>query len=470
MVPFPSSPTSLRAGRERRSFTVLSACLLLWAALNAACAKPAAPAAPVSPMFPAFEFPAAAADAAGATPALLERHQQAWNLLQSGQARAAARAFADIVSKAPAFFPAKAGLGYTELAERNYGAAVTAFDATLAQAPDYVPALAGRADALVAAEKPVEAIGALEALVKADPSRTPARTRLEGLRLTTIEGLVEEARQARQRGELDRARDAWTRALQAAPESAFMYRELAAVERQLGRLDEAKAHAASALRLDDRDASSAALLGEIEAARGDLAAALEAYRRAQTLDPRADYRPRIAEIERRVALAALPEAYRAIAERPQITRGDLAALAGVALERWLEGSDTALAPLITDARGHWAQRWILAVAASGLMEVYPNHTFQPGTPVRRSDVADLVQRTLERAAARNPAAPAAWRSAAPGFTDLPSTHAAYAAAAAAVAAGVMRADAGQAFAPQRLVTGAEASAIVERLAALVTRP
>jgi tetratricopeptide (TPR) repeat protein len=403
-------------------------------------------------------------------PALLERHQQAWNLLQSGQARAAARAFADIVAKAPAFFPAKAGLGYSELAERDYRAAVTAFDATLAQEPEYVPALAGRADALLAAEKPVEAIAALEALVKADPSRTAARTRLEGLRLTTIELLVEEARQARQGGELERARDAWTRALQAAPDTAFMFRELAAVERQLGRLDEAKAHAASALRLDDRDASAAALLGEIETARGDLNAALEAYRRAQSLDPRADYRPRIAEIERRVALAALPEAYRTIADRPQITRGDLAALAGVTLERWLAGIDAGAAPLLTDVRGHWAQRWILIVSASGLMEVYPNHTFQPGTPVRRSDAADLVQRTLERASARNPALPTPWRSAAPTFADLPSSHAAYVAAAAAVGSGVMQADAGETFAPQRLVTGAEASALVERLAALVTRP
>jgi tetratricopeptide (TPR) repeat protein len=317
---------------------------------------------------------------------------------------------------------------------------------------------------------PVEAIGALEALVRADPSRTPARTRLEGLRLTTIERLVEEARLARQRGELEPAREAWTRALQAAPESAFMYRELAAVERQLGRLDEAKAHAASALRLDDRDAASAALLGEIDAARGDLTAALDAYRRAQALDPRADYGPRIAEIERRVALAALPEAYRAIAGRQTITRGDLAALAGVALERWLGGGETTQAPLITDARGHWAQRWILALGSSGLMEVYPNHTFQPGAPVRRSDVADLVQRTLERAATRNPSAPTTWRSAAPTFPDLPATHAAYAAAAAAVGAGVMQTDAGQAFAPQQLVTGAEASAIVDRLTALVMQP
>jgi tetratricopeptide (TPR) repeat protein len=332
-----------------------------------------------------------------------------------------------------------------------------------------LPALSGRADALLASDRTIEAIGALEALLKVDPSRAAARTRLESLRLGAIDALVEEGRQARQRGDLEGARDAWSRALQAAPESAFMYRELAGIERQLGRLDEARTHALLAAKLDDRDAATQALLADVEIARGDLNAGLAALRRAQELDSRTDYRPRIAELERRIALASMPEAYRAIAASPQITRGDLAALVGVALERWLAGAGNASAPLITDTRDHWAQRWILQTSAAGLMEVYPNHTFQPAAPVRRSDIADTVQRTLDRAAARN-AGERTWSLASVSFTDLPISHAGYPAASVAVGAGVMQADPGQAFAPQRLVTGAEASAIVERLAALVLRP
>jgi tetratricopeptide (TPR) repeat protein len=439
--------------------------------LSTACGKPAVVSAPMAPAFPSFEFPELTAIDPAPPPAIVERHQGAWNLLQAGQPRSAARAYADIIARAPAFFPARAGLGYSELAERNYKAAVNAFDASLAQSPQYIPALAGRVEALLASERPIEAIGALEALLGADPSRAAARTRLESLRLSTIDALVEEGRQARQRGELERAREAWTRALQAAPESAFMYRELAGIERQIGRLDDARGHALAALRLDERDAAAQLLLAEIESARGDLAAALAAFRRAQELDTRADYRARIADLERRQALAALPEAYRAIGARPQITRGDLAALAGVALEPWLTRAGVGSAPLVTDVRGHWAQRWILLTTAAGVMEVYPNHTFQASAAVRRSDVASLVQRTLERAAALDPAQAATRRPTSPAtFSDLPPTHASYPAAAVAVGSGVMQADPGDAFAPQRAVTGAEASAIVERLAAQVLHP
>jgi tetratricopeptide (TPR) repeat protein len=463
---------------ETPSVLLRDPCVTRWAGLVAcvvlvlsgeACSKRTVTPAPIGPVYPAFEFPAITGLLEQTPAPVLQRHQDAWNLLQTGQARAAARAYAEIISRQPSFFPAKAGLGYSELAERDYKAAVSAFDATLQASPTYLPALAGKAEALVAAERSVDAIAALEALLAADPSRTAARTRLEALRLSTIEALVEEGRQARQRGDLDRARLAWTRAVQASPESAFMHRELASVERQAGQLDAAREHAQEALRLDDRDAASHALLGDVEAARGNAPAALAAYRRALELDARADYRTRIGELERGVAVAALPESYRSIAASPQLTRGDMAALLGFAFDSWMTAGSGPSGPLITDTRGHWAQRWILEVAAAGLMEVYPNHTFQPDAVMRRADLADVVRRTLEAGETRNPSVAAPWRTAKASFSDLPPSHAAYGAAALAVGSGIMQPDPGQTFAPRRPVTGAEATAVVDRLTALLLR-
>ena len=50
--------------------------------------------------------------------------------------------------------------------------------------------------------------------------------------------------------------------------------------------------------------------------------------------------------------------------------------------------------VVTDVRGHWARPWIEATARAGAMEVFSNYTFQPGTPLRRADVADVVHRVL----------------------------------------------------------------------------
>ncbi|HEY8549389.1 MAG TPA: tetratricopeptide repeat protein, partial [Vicinamibacterales bacterium] len=156
----------------------------------AGCAARRAVPPPATPLYPAFEFPGLETPLPGVTEDVMARHQDGWNLLQSGQPGAAARVFTSILEKTPAFYPAKAALGYTALAHRNYDAAIGAFDAVLAQAPKYLPALSGRADALLAANRPVEAIKALEALIAADPSRTAAKTQLESLRLGAIESLV----------------------------------------------------------------------------------------------------------------------------------------------------------------------------------------------------------------------------------------------------------------------------------------
>ena len=355
--------------------------LLALALAAGACApkKLPPPAAAVAPAFPTFERPELIEPLPVPLPAAVsQRYDAGWTSLQAGRPEEASATFTEVIGSTPAFYPARAAHGYARLAARDINGAVTSFDAALAARPGYLPALAGRAEALIAGHRDVEAIGALEALIAADPQRTAARTRLETLRLQVIEGLVAEARAARQRNDLDAARTAWTRAVEASPDSADFLRELAQVERQAGQLDAALTHARAALLLDDGDAPTQALVGELESARGNLRPALEAYTRAAARDPRPEYRARIEDLERRIDLAGMPGAFRSIGERGAISRGDLAALLGARLEPLLAAARTQPIPLMTDVRGHWAQRWILDVARAGVMEVFPNHTFQPG--------------------------------------------------------------------------------------------
>ena len=426
---------------------------------------PSAPAA--TPAYPAFERPELVGPLAAPLPAAVTlRYDQGWTRLQAGQPEEAAAIFTEVIRSTPAFYPARAAHGYARLAAHDVPGAVASFDAALTAHPGYVAALAGRADALIAGKRDVEAIGALEALIAADPQRTAARTRLETLRLQVIEGLVAEARAARQRNDLDAARTAWTRAVEASPDSADFLRELAQVERQANQLDAALTHARAALLLDDGDAPTHALVGELEAARGNLRPALEAFTRAAARDPRPEYRARIEDLERRIDLAGMPGAFRSIGERGAISRGDLAALLGARLEPLLAGARNQPIPLMTDVRGHWAQRWILDVARAGVMEVFPNHTFQPGATVRRSDLARVVGMIHDRVQATDPAGAARWRGRAVEITDVAAGNAVRESADLAVEAGVIGLDPGGAFSATRAVSGREAIAAVDRLVAL----
>jgi tetratricopeptide (TPR) repeat protein len=466
--PAPPAPASwlIRASWLARA---TSASALAVTLLLAACASKTVKPVTTGPAFPQFEFPAIAdrADIEPASAALADSHRQAWELLQTGNTRGAARGFSAIVHKAPAFYPSTTGLAYAQLAQHDYKDALVEFDKALAQAPDYVPALIGRADALIATNQVADAVVTLDRVLALDPARAELRTRADSLRFRGIEDMVADARKAQQAGHLDQARTAYQRALQASPDSAFLHRELAGVEREAGQLDQAAEQAQAAAKLDDGDAPTHVLLGEILEARGDLKTALAEYQRARSLNGPDTLDPRIRDLERKLALADMPEAFRAISTAPHVSRGDLAALLGVRLGTWLSQAPVVRPGLITDVRTHWANAWIQQVTRAGLMEIYPNHTFQPGTVVQRSDLAWVVTRALNIVAARQPQLAQSWRAARPIFTDLPPTHASYPAAALAVGAGVLPGGPDNSFEPTRSVTGAEAVAVVDRLEKMV---
>ncbi len=72
---------------------------------------------------------------------------------------------------------------------------------------------------------------------------------------------------------------------------------------------------------------------------------------------------------------------------------------------------------MTDTRGSWAGPWILTVTRAGVMEAYPNHTFQPGAVVRRADLAEAARRVLSLIAAEKPALASSWLRRADGSSQ-----------------------------------------------------
>jgi hypothetical protein len=171
----------------------------------------------------------------------------------------------------------------------------------------------------------------------------------------------------------------------------------------------------------------------------------------------------------RVALAKLPEPYRAIEAAPSVTRGDLAALVAVRLSSLVHATAPTATVVITDVRGHWAESWIMDVARAGVLPPYDNHTFQPRAIVRRVDLAEAVSRLLLRVAMLTPGQSHPWQNSRGRFMDVSTTHLSYPAVSVAVASGVMPVNADDAFDPSRPVTGAEATDAIARLEAM-TRP
>lgn len=419
--------------------------------------------APVADKYPDFIYPTvppALQRALGA-----ERIELGWRVLQSGDTRSAARDFDEALKRNPQLYPARTGEGYVALARGEHDHALAAFDAALTAAPQYVPALVGRGQTLLALKRDVDAIGAFEAALAVDSSLAAVRRRVDVLRFRTAEQVIEAARSAASAGRLDEARTAYERAVELSPDSAFLYRELAAVERRQRNTDRSVEHYRRAIELEGSDPAALIALAELLTERQDYQGADAAYRQAAAIEPTPQLTAAIAALAERVRESRFPPEFKTIATAPQVTRGDLAALLGIRFERLL-----ATAPqqqvVITDTAGNWAAAWITQVARAGVMDPFENHTFQPRLGMRRGDVATAVRRLLALAAPGN-AALRKRLAQPPKIADMPPAHLVYAAAADAVASGVMPLLEGDRFEVDRPVTGAEILAIIDRLQTLL---
>lgn len=442
--------------RERQAI-VLIAVLAIAAASCAPVAPPAL--TPTTPQHPEYVFPVAPP---GTPQTTVERLTRGWQRLQANDLGGAEKELQALSAAQPGFAPARAALGYVELARKRTDAAVAHFEVASPAARPYAPALVGRGLAELEARRDDAALASFEAALAADRTLPDLAERVATLRVRVVQDRISRAERAAAAGNWDDARTAYRAAIEASPEAAFLYRDLALVERRAGRPETALELARAALVHDADDVKAHTIIGDVLAERGEFDDALAAYRRAAAIDPSPAIEQAIARVRDRAREAALPLQYRTIGERPQATRADLAALLGVRLAAVLSRAPQRQV-VVTDLRGHWAQTWMQAVSRAGAMEVYPNYTFQPGAAVRRADLADMVSRTLALVA---PAASLAkWDAATVNAADVPPAHLAFPAVRRAVASGLLPLEGG-AFELLRPVSGAEAAQVVDRLAAM----
>jgi tetratricopeptide (TPR) repeat protein len=420
------------------------------------------PPAPVAPRYPDFHYPTVppGADAIQAT-----RVERGWRFLQADNQRSAEREFEGALKLQPSFHPAATGLGYLELARKDAKDAIVHFDRALESAADYAPALVGRGRALLELGRDGDALASFEAALKSDPGLAELQGRIEVLRFRAVQDSLARAKSASDAGRWADARSAYTQAIAASPESAFLYRDLAIVERKAGEPSLALEHFRKAVSLDASDARSHAEIGQILEEQGDIAGALAAYEKARSIEPGEVPAERIAALREAEALAKLPAEYRAIPLSDSATRSDVAALIGIRLPGLVATARPRQA-VITDVRNHWAQQWITNVVRAGVMDTQPNYTFQPNSRVRRGDLAQTVSRVLNLIAATRPAVAKTWLNAKQKIADVPAGHLSYASVSQAVASGVMPLSETGTFQLLRPVTGAEVVEIIGRLEAL----
>jgi tetratricopeptide (TPR) repeat protein len=390
-----------------------------------------------------------------ASPREARELEEAWRDLLSGSTESAVRRYQRLLTRRPDLLPARTGLAYARLRAGRTAEAAAGFASVLAARPDDVSALVGAGSAAFRRGDLNGAVDFYRTAQAVAPQDALVRRRLTSLKLQATERGMALAKAALDRGDTDAAAREYSAALEAAPEVAGV--RLALAELLAGRGD--VAGAVSLLEADpsgDRQVRlrlAALLMREQEYGR-----AAEIYRAVLAGDP-ADREAGEGEKAAREGLDALsmPEEYRQIADAARITRAGLAALIAVrvpALRRLGAGEPR----VALDIGASWAREQVARVLALGVMDVYPNHTFQPGAVVRRADLARAAARVMDLLG---------WpRASGPAPTDMTASHLDYEAVARVLGAGLMSLTPSGAFEPWRPVSGREAIDVVDGLARL----
>ena len=395
--------------------------------------------------------------------------EEGWRNVQQGKLEAAASDLDGLTrryGRSPEIVTARA---FLELRLGSVPSAERYFQTALRERPTYGPAQGGYVLAALAAGNDELAYDRLARLERDYPQHPLVDRYQTTLQINVAESRVANARELNREGSFSKAAAAYLKALEAAPEVGALYLEAAEVELAAGLTDRAVLHADRATELDSGNASAYGILGEAHYAGGELTGAYQAYRTASELSPRdVDIQERLELIEREYQEEHLPPEYLEIRDAERVTRAELAALFYLELRSAFDGVAADESAIASDISTSWAYTYIDRVLRVGILEVYPNHTFQPQGFVRRVEVSDALARALERLA------PEAYRLAidssplARDFPDLPSSNPRHEAAALAVSLGLLIVSENGDFEPQGFVNGAAAVSAVEALAAHLT--
>ncbi|MGD8329215.1 MAG: tetratricopeptide repeat protein [Acidobacteriota bacterium] len=382
----------------------------------------------------------------------------AWNSLRSGDAAGARQTLAAVTDDSPGRDTAE---GMLLLGTGSVAQARTRFQQALAQAPTYATALYGLGFAAEAEGNRTAGLDWYQQAVDADPTLSVATVRLQVLRLEQAQALIAAGEQAEATGDTAAAVSSYDEARQLAPNVLEPYLRTAAIDSAAGRNDQA----VSILRqARDRIGDLPVVLeplGNALQATGAYAEAYDVFQALQAVEPDdPDAAALVAAARELYFTTSLPEEYRELDSKAQITRADLAALIAIRLEDLADLVEEPLSGvIIVDVADSWARDYIYEVVSWGIMQLFQNHSFGPDLVIKRQYFAEVAYRIVDLLGATEGAPRAR-------LSDVATEHYFYDQIRVVVGLGILETGPRDTFGLLEPVSGEEAVAAVQRLVRL----
>jgi tetratricopeptide (TPR) repeat protein len=425
--------------------------LLFFAALSiTACVEKVALHPPTTPL----ESPLASVNAPAE-----KSFQKGYLEYQKGNQKKARLIFQKILKDWPDYYPAYLAIGYTYLADENLDQAEQLIRKSLELAPEYVQAHFALAHLLEMKQDYDGAVAELIEVAKLDPTYPNIQQTQNILKLKSTELHLNQAKALAESNPEEALRNLQS-AQAIAPEIPEIALQIASILIRQGNCDDAVPFLEQALQSSPNNL-------DIQKKLAGCMESLENYERALTLyqsifaeePPGPEGRNKIETLQKLIAIQRLPEEFQSIPRADQITRGQLAALIIVNLE-FLSRYKSLNSSIIVDTFDYWGKNFVQKTVDLGIMDIYPNRTFQPNLPISKLELAKAASRLLEILETNEGINVPKTEIEIP---DVSPKNVYYPMIDQALSAGLLSLDADSNFHPARHVSGAEAISMVNRL-------
>ena len=361
-----------------------------------------------------------------------------------------------LLKKQKGFTPAITISAYIDLYKGNDSGAVTKFRQILSINPNDSTALYYLGELAYADQDYAAANNYYSRLLAVDETRTDVEGKRQKALLLATDNLLRSAARAEQENRLADAEQLYLRALETAPREPTFNGRLAELLAKEKKWDEALARYRTQIEISGRNieieknvAEALMNLGRTEEARE----VLDRLRKQGTLDENLE--SKVNELEDLGRWGGEIGLYRNIKSADSITREQLAA---IIVRYFPQVPEFPQNPqIVTDIQESWARPEIQVTVGTGLIDPFPNHTFQPSGQVTRGLLALSMSRLVRLVGLSPVDAPAI------PTPDVTPGDALYRDVQVVLGSGLMGLEESGSFNVSRTVSGEEAVRAMERL-------
>jgi tetratricopeptide (TPR) repeat protein len=317
--------------------------------------------------------------------------EEAWTNLKQGDGEKAKRTLVRLGKASPLYY---AGLGYALYLLEDIQTAEDFFKAAAQYYPDLVLIHVGLAQIYQETGRQDSAFAEYRNIIKLDPEHPWAKPRYKSAKTQMTNEALREAKTHYSAGQVEKSKAAYLRALFYSPASVDAHLALAGIYKEENSLQSALVHLKAAKTHEPENTEILKMYAEILFERQDLKEGLKVYEKLSEKEPEnQQIKDRLETIKNRLGIFELPSQYEEIPGAEVATKEDVAAVLGVKFKDILEDPPRQ-PPIIVDIATSWAAKFILKTTSLGLLDVYPNHKFQPEKIFTRAEMAETLVRLI----------------------------------------------------------------------------